>query len=96
VAVVISPISSTIRGLHAGAAAGYHAPTMLRDPQGRMLVLGVALAALANVLMTIPAVITGIPFAVPILAIVAVMGLALACRSGVAMARRRRERRPHG
>ena len=58
--------------------------------------LGVALAVLANVLMTIPAVITSIPFAVPILALVAVAGLVLACYSGVAIARRRRERPPHG
>ena len=61
-----------------------------------MLVLGVALAALANVLMTIPAVIAGIPFAVPILAVVVVVGLVLACYNGVALARRRRERPPHG
>jgi hypothetical protein len=65
---------------------------MLRDPLGRRLVLGVALAALANVLMTIPAVIAGIPFAVPILAIVVFVGLVLACHSGMALASRRRGR----
>ena len=78
-----------------GPAAGYHAPTMVRDPQGRMLVLGAALAALAHALMAVPAVITGIPFAVPILAVLAVVGLVLACHNGMALAARRRERPPH-
>jgi hypothetical protein len=59
-------------------------------------VLGVVLAALANVLLTIPTVIAGIPFAVPLLAVVLVAGLVLACYNGVAIARRRRERPPHG
>ena len=78
---------------HASRSPSTMPPTMLRDPWGRMLMLGVALAALANVLMAIPAVITGIPFTVPILAVVAVAGLVLACYSGVAMASRRRGRR---
>ena len=57
-----------------------------------MLVLGVALAALANVLMTIPAVTAGIPFAVPVLAVMVFVGLVLACYNGMAIASRRRGR----
>jgi hypothetical protein len=70
---------------------------MVRDPQGRMLVLGVMLAVLANVLLiTRPDVIAAIPLGLPILGVVAVVGLVLVYRSALALARRRRERPPHG
>jgi hypothetical protein len=70
---------------------------MVRDPQGRMLVLGVMLAVLANVLLIArPAVIAAIPPGLPILGAVAVVGLVLVYRSALALARRRRERPPHG
>jgi hypothetical protein len=66
---------------------------MLRDPQGRMLVLGAALAVLAHALLAVPAVITGVPFAVPILAVAVVAGLALVCHGGLAIVSQRRGRR---
>jgi hypothetical protein len=69
---------------------------MLRDPQGRMPVLGAALAGSANVLMMVPAVSTGIPFAVPSLAVMVVAGLALVCHNGIALATRRRGRGRRG
>ncbi len=70
---------------------------MLRDPQGRMLVLGVALAASANVLLiTRPDVVAAVPLGPPILMIAGVVGLVLACHGGMALAGRRRERPPHG
>jgi hypothetical protein len=62
-----------------------------------MLALGAALAVLATVLLTTPpAVIAAIPLALPILAVLAVVGLVLVCHSGLALARRGRERPPHG
>jgi hypothetical protein len=89
-----------VEALPSRPGTGYHAPTMLRDPQGRMLALGVALAALANVLLitliTRPGAIAAIPPALPVLFVVAVVGLVLICHNGRALARRRRERRPHG
>ena len=70
---------------------------MVRDPHARMLALGVALALPANVLLiTHPGAVAAIPLALPVLIIVAIVGLFLICRSGVAIARRRGERRPHG
>ena len=70
---------------------------MLRDPHGRMLVLGVALAGSANLLLiTRPDVVAAVPLGPPILMIAGVVGLVLICRSGMALAGRRRERPPHG
>jgi hypothetical protein len=69
---------------------------MLRVPQGRKLVLGVVLAVLATVLLaTRPGVIATIPLGLPILGVAAVVGLVLVCHGGMALAGRRRERRPH-
>jgi hypothetical protein len=79
-----------------GAPIGYHGATMLRDPRERMLALGAALAVLAHALLAVPAVITGLPFALPILAVAAAVGLILVCHNGVAVAARRRDRGRRG
>jgi uncharacterized membrane protein HdeD (DUF308 family) len=59
-----------------------------------MLALGAALAVPATVLLaTRPAAVAAIPPALPVLIIVAVVGLALVCHGGMAIASRRRGRR---
>ena len=63
----------------------------------RLLAVGAVLAVLATVLLITPSGAIGdISTARPILAVVAVVGLAMVCHNGVAIARRRRERPPHG
>jgi hypothetical protein len=65
---------------------------MLRDPHVRLLAVGAVLTVLATVLLITPSGAIGdISTARPILAVVAVMGLAMVCHNGIALAIRRRE-----